>query len=592
MELIEERRRILLNTPHIETISTSAFKTDMVAPFKKLEARFEAEQSGSGDPSPDNVRPIEGRKELIVRHSGVNIWDEEWELGSLNNSTGEKVSSSSSIRSKNFIPVRPNTQYYFPNLDGYVLQYDQNKGYIGILANRNTKPTDATCYYLMFRLSTNYGTVYKNDYSINYPATVTEYEPYIEAGYPIGKNLLNAEAVTSHKYINAGGVPSDSRINIGYLSYTDFIPVSEGEAYTISVSGKDSGSNTGAFNWFTDKDLTTIMSTRPTFSISSAESYSATNIAPVGAKFLIVNFVAGTENQIEQGSSPTAFEEYKGVGYKVDLRKNLFDKDKELVKNKYISADGSITTSSAYQYSDYYTTVKPNTNYVFSGVIAITNAYNTISFYDNSKTFIGRHVPPKGKTGANFITPSNCSYIRFNLGMDADLDTIQLEESNIATEYQPYYDSLYGGTVDLVSGVMTVDRAGIMLTESLPWGSYNLIPAGDRYRTYVNVTGKISETAGNYKPLCDKLTPVANAYPPAYGVSVNNLGNILVGMPTTITTKQDFLEWIAEQRPFVVYPIAEPYTIQLTPQQILTLKNNNTLMPEGSINELKYWTHI
>jgi len=178
MELIEERRKILLDTPHIETVSTNAFKTDMIAPFKKLEVRFEATQSGSGDPSPDNIRPIEGKTELIIRHSGANIWDEEWELGSLNNSTGEKVSSSSSIRSKNFIPVRPNTQYYFPNLDGYVLQYDQNKGYIGILANRNTKPTDATCYYLMFRLSTNYGTVYKNDYSINYPATVTEYEQY------------------------------------------------------------------------------------------------------------------------------------------------------------------------------------------------------------------------------------------------------------------------------------------------------------------------------------------------------------------------------------------------------------------------------
>lgn len=66
MELIEERRRILLNAPHIETVSTNTFKTDMVAPFKKLEVKFEAKQGGSGTPSPTNVRPISGYDSVDV----------------------------------------------------------------------------------------------------------------------------------------------------------------------------------------------------------------------------------------------------------------------------------------------------------------------------------------------------------------------------------------------------------------------------------------------------------------------------------------------------------------------------------------------
>ena len=133
----------------------------------------------------ENICPISGWTNMNIQHTGVNVWDEEWELGSLDNTTGEKTNSTVSIRSKNFIPVFPNTQYYFPNMDGYVLQYDKNKQYIGLLTNRNTAPTDPNCYFLMFRLSTNYGIEYKNDYSINYPATIMEYEPYNGMTIPI-----------------------------------------------------------------------------------------------------------------------------------------------------------------------------------------------------------------------------------------------------------------------------------------------------------------------------------------------------------------------------------------------------------------------
>lgn len=58
--LIENRRRILLNTPHLETQSGSLITFGNVerAPLKKCAVNFDLTQPGSGDPSPSNVRPI------------------------------------------------------------------------------------------------------------------------------------------------------------------------------------------------------------------------------------------------------------------------------------------------------------------------------------------------------------------------------------------------------------------------------------------------------------------------------------------------------------------------------------------------------
>lgn len=60
--LIERRRQILLNTPRIATISDgiATFKTDVPANIKDCKVYFTPVQAGSGDPSPDNVRPISG----------------------------------------------------------------------------------------------------------------------------------------------------------------------------------------------------------------------------------------------------------------------------------------------------------------------------------------------------------------------------------------------------------------------------------------------------------------------------------------------------------------------------------------------------
>lgn len=73
--LIERRRQILLNTPHLETISDTmaSFKTDVPALVKDCKVYFSPVQEGTGDPSPDNVRPITGWDGVTVTRCGKNL---------------------------------------------------------------------------------------------------------------------------------------------------------------------------------------------------------------------------------------------------------------------------------------------------------------------------------------------------------------------------------------------------------------------------------------------------------------------------------------------------------------------------------------
>ncbi len=68
VSVLDTRRKILLNTPHIDTSvgDLVTFNTDLSAPLKSCKVSFLPVQEGEGDPSPDNVREIKG-------WNGVNI---------------------------------------------------------------------------------------------------------------------------------------------------------------------------------------------------------------------------------------------------------------------------------------------------------------------------------------------------------------------------------------------------------------------------------------------------------------------------------------------------------------------------------------
>jgi len=133
----------------------------------------------------------------LVSHdmTGFNLWDEEWEGGTINTSTGvnSDVGLNTNIRSTNFISALPNTEYYFcrQNFNGNIFEYDNGKNFIRVVPSPTTFTTAANTRFLRFYMGTAYGNTYNHDICINFSSSRNgEYEPYTLHSYPLGDVTL------------------------------------------------------------------------------------------------------------------------------------------------------------------------------------------------------------------------------------------------------------------------------------------------------------------------------------------------------------------------------------------------------------------
>ena len=138
-------------------------------------------QSGSGEPSPTNVRPISGWTGCKVNVRGINQWDEQY-LSGYYNSSGVYVSQSGQICTKNKIEVIPNVTYYLGTSDYLVSNvtaicyYDKDGNFISrAFVSKGEITIPANCYYININFGATYGGTYDNDLCFNYPSTITEY---------------------------------------------------------------------------------------------------------------------------------------------------------------------------------------------------------------------------------------------------------------------------------------------------------------------------------------------------------------------------------------------------------------------------------
>lgn len=126
-----------------------------------------------------NICPITGYTGAEIPVTGINVWDEEWELGGISIVSGNPFSSNSRIRSKNFCPIKGGQNYYYKGTTHttYLLFYRADESFISALtvntSNVIAAPEDS--HYFKLSPEASYGTTYNNDISINYPSTDTAY---------------------------------------------------------------------------------------------------------------------------------------------------------------------------------------------------------------------------------------------------------------------------------------------------------------------------------------------------------------------------------------------------------------------------------
>ena len=185
-----------------------------------------------------------------------------------------------------------------------------------------------------------------------------------------------------------------------------------------------------------------------------------------------------------------------------------------------------------------------------------------------------------GKVGAFVV------YNRINVARTVTVRNVQIELGSTATDYEPYQGetyttdlggTYYGGTLDVVSGVLMVDRAMIDLGTL----NYTYDASVPRFYSFgINTS---------VKPPRDSDHEV-NAISSAYKVTTLNRlystdkfdGTFAVGNTGTLnlinrtyTTAADFKSAMSGVQ--LVYELATPQTIQLTPQQVALLVGTNNV---------------
>lgn len=198
-------------------------------------------------------------------------------------------------------------------------------------------------------------------------------------------------------------------------------------------------------------------------------------------------------------------------------------------------------------------------------------------------------------------TEIGITFIKMNDSAETLLSyNYQLECGSVPTTFEPYVGNvfqadwtnqgtIYGGYVDLVNGSLVVTHGYRRFTGNDTWIMSGGISGHCAYRpTIVGVVSPFSDV--NYKPvLSDKLKGAAVWAINEYEGTINKSGNFYFGVPEELSTSNAVNEWIEDIGGLeIVFPLTEPITYQLTPQQIKTLVGRNNIWSNADSVEVEY----
>lgn len=187
------------------------------------------------------------------------------------------------------------------------------------------------------------------------------------------------------------------------------------------------------------------------------------------------------------------------------------------------------------------------------------------------------------QSGSGDPSPSN---IRPISGWDA----VEVHNGNTVVTTISLGQTVYGGTLNPLTGVLTVDRAIVDLG-TLTWTYDPTIPrfytTGLQSKTSpVNNSEAMDGLSTLYKVVSFNDLYVQRKENGSIAVSNNKIVSII---NTAYTDAQSFKTAMVGQT--LVYPLATPYEIQLTPHQIRSLYGNNTIFADTGNASLEYWAH-
>lgn len=316
--------------------------------------------------------------------------------------------------------------------------------------------------------------------------------------------------------------------------------------------------------------------------------------------------------QVEAGTTATDYEPYDNIcpisGFNsltVTRRgKNLLPSNDIVVWQ-----NGSINTSGNNFSSDYgirmadYLPINPDTDYTFSAYGQSDDC--ALFCYDANYNLLYRFQLWSINNGngryAPFTTPSKTAYYKVRLtGSDYRPDrtmNMQLELGSTATAYEPYQETnynfslekagtVYGGTLNVLTGELTVDRGITTLADkTFSERQSSVLPAGG----YYVINGFADWISAQKAIVSDMLHGTVFADRGADGtISPLNSSSAAVNSLALFTKKAKEEAIAAYKDATICYPLANPVTYQLTPQEVSTLLGGNTFSCDAGKVSLEY----
>ena len=191
MSIVVNKTRLPVTQWQTESGSVVSVNDARMRNAKSLSVALDPIQSGSGDPSPNNIRPISGHSSVTAVRDGKNLLDStlaDIVVGTILGTTGKNSSSTNRLRTNGYIPIKPDVTYitsYAGNIGkSFCHYYDASKAYLGNSGWVNkgasfTSPSKVAFVRIVFGKS-NDGTVSVDDIA-NVQlelGSATAYEPF------------------------------------------------------------------------------------------------------------------------------------------------------------------------------------------------------------------------------------------------------------------------------------------------------------------------------------------------------------------------------------------------------------------------------
>lgn len=284
--------------------------------------------------------------------------------------------------------------------------------------------------------------------------------------------------------------------------------------------------------------------------------------------------------------------------------KNLFDPSVFLTATGWTETDGVYSgNSSNIQYSLIgYLLALPNfTQQItlsFRGYVDYEDSragYFRIYYADGTSSFL----EVKDKLWKDYTLTSTAGKVVVGIGFtmsnsrDISLTDFQVEIGSSATAYSPYVgttypiplgQTVYGGQLDVVTGVLTVDRAIItpnVTSVSAP-NTYGIVNCSFVVSPYSVPNGDPRLLLAISNVLGVQSTLFANTEKQGFLIA-NRATAYLRLLSADVTDVASANAWVSDNNCRIVYYLETPTTIQLTPTQVELLQGENNIWSDGTM---------